>query len=112
VTLTEIGAAASEMAPKTAGVPTGELAHTGKYRPLWEWLLQQERREIAISFAELERQADITMPDSCRAHVAHWHSYQGSTVARAMIDAGWHASRVELNAGTLSLVPGPPPGRR
>ncbi|MDP8927636.1 MAG: hypothetical protein M3O70_03420 [Actinomycetota bacterium] len=112
VAITEVEAAASETAPTTAGVPTGEQAHTGKYRPLWEWLLQQERREIRISFAELERQTGITLPDSCRAHLPHWYGYQGSAVARAIIDAGWHASRVDLNGATLSLVPGRSPGNR
>jgi hypothetical protein len=87
--VTEVEAAAAEPAPtRTADVPTGERAHTGKYRPLWEWLLQQERREIQISFSDLERQAGITLPDSCRAHPAHWHSYQGSAVVRAIVDAG------------------------
>jgi hypothetical protein len=110
--VTEVEAAASETAIDRRLAPTGEEAHTGKYRPLWEWLLQQEHRELRISFAELEREAGITLPDSCRAHLPHWYGYQGSAVARAIIDAGWHASRVDLNAGTLSLVPGPSPGHR
>lgn len=113
VAVSEVESAAAESAPsRPADVPTGERAHTGKYRSLWEWLLQQERREIRISFSELERQAGITLPDSCRAHPAHWHSYQGSAVVRAIVDAGWHAAQVDLNAGMVSLVPGRPPGRR
>lgn len=112
VAITEVEAAASETALNPPVAPTGDEAHTGKYRPLWEWLLQQERREIRVSFAELERQAGITLPDSCRAHLPHWYGYQGSAVARAIIDAGWHASRVDLNARTLSLVPGPSPARQ
>lgn len=101
----EVEAAAS--APTLpSDVPKGDRAHTGKYRPLREWLLQQERREIRISFSDLERQAGITLPESSRAHVAHWHSYQGSAVVRAIVDAGWYAARVDLNAGMVSLVPG------
>ncbi|MDP9465627.1 MAG: hypothetical protein M3P31_00030 [Actinomycetota bacterium] len=65
VTVTEVETAAAASAPsRPADVATGERAHTGKYRPLWEWLLQQERREIRISFSDLERQARITLPDS------------------------------------------------
>lgn len=113
VTATEVETAAAASAPaRPADVPTGDRAHTGRYRPLWEWLLQQERREIRISFSNLERQAGITLPESSRAHVPHWHSYQGSAVVRAIVDAGWHAARVDLNAGMVSLVPGPPPARR
>jgi hypothetical protein len=95
VSVTEVETAAATSAPAPAsGVPIGESAHTGKYRPLWESLLQQERREIRISFSDLERQAGITLPESSRAHAAHWHSYQGSAVVRAIVDAGWHAERV------------------
>lgn len=111
-TITEVEtAAATSASTRPADVPTAEHAHTGKYRPLWDWLLRQDRREIRISFSDLERQAGITLPESARAHVAHWHSYQGSAVARAIIDAGWHTNRVELNAGRVSLLPGAASGR-
>lgn len=106
--ITEVEAAAAETAQVARGVPAGSTVHTGKYRPLWEWLQRQDHREIRISFLALEREAGIVLPDSCRAHLPHWYSYQGSAVARAIIDAGWHASRVDLNVGTLFLVPGPP----
>ena len=93
VAVTEVEAAASEVASRAE--PNG-ADHAGKYRPLWEWLRQQDRREIRISFADLEDQAGISLPDSCRAHLAHWYGYQGSAVARAIIDAGWHAAQVRL----------------
>ena len=88
------------------------IDHTGKYRPLWAWLRTQERRERQVAFTEVERVLSFPLPDSSRSHVAHWYSYQGSAVARAIIDAGWHASGVDLSAGTVVLVPGPPPRRR
>lgn len=113
VRVTEVETAAAAAAPTSPSeVPLGDSAHTGKYRPLWEWLLQQERREIRISFSDLEHQTGISLPDSCRNHPAHWHSYQGSAVVRAIVDAGWHAERVDLNAGMVSLVPGPAPRSR
>lgn len=105
VAVTEVEAAAFEVASRAE--PTS-VDHTGKYRPLWEWLCQQERREIRIRFADLEREAGVSLPDSCRAHLPHWYGYQGSAVARAIIDAGWHAERVDLNTQLLSLVPGTP----
>lgn len=109
VVITEVEAAASEAASR---VEQNGTSHRGKYRPLWEWLRQQERREIRISFADLEHQIGMALPDSCRAHLPHWYGYQGSAVARAIIDAGWHAEQVDLNAETLRLVPGPSSGRR
>lgn len=113
VNVTAVQLAAEVSAPSVAGeVPADERSHTGKYRPLWEWLLQQERREIRIGFSDLERESGITLPESSRAHVAHWHSYQGSAVVRAIVDAGWHAARVDLNSGIVSLLPGSAPARR
>lgn len=85
--------------------------HTGKHRQLWSWLRRQEGRELHITFHDLEAETGIVPPDSCRTHPPHWYSYQGSAVARAIIDAGWHASRVDVEAETLTLAPGQPPGR-
>ncbi len=71
--MTEVETAAAASAPsRPADVATGERAHTGKYRPPWEWLLQQERREIRISFSDLERQAGITLPDLWRWWRGSW----------------------------------------
>ncbi len=103
------GASSARATPTTAGVGCD---HSGKYRTLWAWLRGQERRERRVSFAQVEQIVGFPLPDSCRAHVAHWHSYQGSAVARAIIDAGWHATRVDLPAGTVVFAPGPPPRQR
>jgi hypothetical protein len=60
----------------------------------------------------LEQRAGIVLPESSRNYLPHWYGYRGSAVARAIIDAGWHASNVDLEAGTVTLVAGPPPRRR
>ena len=110
--ITTIETAAVEAASSARSAePSAEHTHTGKFRALWTWLLEQERREIRISFRDLEQRSGIVLPESCYKHPPHWYSYQGSAVARAIIDAGWHASRVDLDAGTISLVPGPPSRR-
>jgi hypothetical protein len=100
---------ASTPAPLEAG---GIAHHTGKYGALWEWLRRQECRELRVTFSDIEQVLGFPLPDSCRHHVAHWHSYQGSAVARAIIDAGWHAARVQLASGNVTLSLDPPPGRR
>jgi hypothetical protein len=34
--------------------------HTGKYRPLWEWLVRQDRRPIYVTFSDIERSAGVS----------------------------------------------------
>jgi hypothetical protein len=87
------------------------IVHSGKYVALWLWLSEQPKAEIPMSFADVERILGFDLPPSCRQHEAHWYSYQGSAVARAIIDAGWHASRAKPELETLVFVPGPPAAR-
>ena len=87
----------------------GNLAargHTGKYAPLWRWLRDQEARTVDMTFSEVEEVLGFPLPTSCRQHIPHWHSYDGSAVARAIGDAGWRASRVHLADETLTFVRG------
>jgi len=79
-------------------------SHTGKYAPLWRWLRQQDGSEARVTFAEVEAVLGFPLPDSCRNHVPHWHSYEGSAVARAIIDAGWRATKVHLSDETVTFV--------
>jgi hypothetical protein len=113
----EAAAAAAKEEPVSA--PPPELAvgrsyavpHDGKYSALWQWLCEQPKSERSLSFGEVEQILGFDLPPSCRDHEAHWYSYEGSAVTRAIIDAGWHASRVRLKSETLNLVPGPPTTR-
>lgn len=79
-----------------ASRPGRAVEHGGKYRPLWQWLRERPDRKVTVSFAEIEAAIGMPLPPSCRRHVAHWHSYEGSAVARAIGDAGWRASNVDL----------------
>lgn len=83
----------------------GVREHHGKYRPLWAWLRGQEPRPLTVSFADLERAIGMSLPESCRTHLPHWYGYKGSAVARSIVDAGWRARKVQLNAGTVTFVP-------
>ena len=82
----------------------GVREHTGKYRPIWEWLSRQDRDEVSVSFQELEAVLGFSLPRSCREHLPHWYGYEGSAVARAIIDAGWRAHNVDLAAETVTLT--------
>lgn len=77
------------------------LSHQGKYRQLAAWLSNQEVDVVRASFGEVEEVIGLPLPPSSRNHVPHWHSYGGSAVARAIIDAGWRARDVNLTAETV-----------
>jgi hypothetical protein len=88
----------------SAASSLASASHAGKYSPLHRWLRAQERTTISVTFAEVEEVLGFPLPNSCRNHVPHWHSYEGSAVARAIIDAGWKASRVNLRDQTVTLM--------
>jgi hypothetical protein len=77
--------------------------HTGKYRALWQWLRGQGGT-VETTFSEIEEVLGFPLPASCRTHAAHWSSYDGSAVARAIHDAGYRARKVDLHAETLTLA--------
>jgi hypothetical protein len=78
--------------------------HTGKYRDLWRWLRDQPGAELHLSFGEVEDILGMSLPPSARDHLPHWHSYDGSALARAIIDAGRKASRVNLEDERVTFV--------
>jgi hypothetical protein len=95
----------SEPGISEAGDETAEdLAHTGKYRRLGEWLQNQGRDHIKLNFADVELVLGMALPPSARRHEAHWYGYKGTAVGRAIRDAGWRASNVNLADETLTFV--------
>ena len=81
-----------------------EPEHTGKYRVLHDWLLRQPEDELPMGFEAVEAVLGIPLPGSARAHTAHWYGYGGTALGRAIRDAGWRATEVELGAERLVLV--------
>lgn len=88
--------------PVAAGA--GEELHTGKYHALWAWLRDQPGERIGVRFAEIEEIIGLPLPTSCRKHPAPWSSYEASAVARAIQDAGWSATGVNLEHEDLVLM--------
>ncbi len=78
--------------------------HRGKYEPLWKWLRSREDTSFTTTMGEVEEAINQALPPSCRRHVAHWHGYEGSAVARAIADAGWKASAVDLTTQTVTFT--------
>jgi hypothetical protein len=46
----------------------------------------------------------MRLPSSSRRHAAHWHSYEGSAVVRAIQDAGWQTRDLELEGERVAFV--------
>jgi hypothetical protein len=75
----------------------------GKYALLTEWLESQTDPARDLTFGEIERVLGFGLPPSARRHAAHWYSYDGSAVARAIMDAGWRARDLDLGAERVTL---------
>ena len=75
---------ASDAGPAAAAI----ASHEGKYRDLWLWL--QTADHVDVTFA--------------RARSGHWTGYGSTAVGRAIRDAGWRASTVNMGAETLTFV--------
>lgn len=86
------------------GSALATASHAGKYEPLHRWLCAHEENSLPVTFGEVEELLGFPLPPSCRQHAAHWHSYEGSAVARAIVDAGWTASHVSLQTQTLTFT--------
>ena len=86
----------------TQGPETVE--HQGKYRALWQYLRELPVDETTMSFAEIEAVLGFRLPPSSRKHVPHWYGYEGSAVARAVVDAGWKARNADLVRERVSFA--------
>ncbi len=78
--------------------------HTGKYRALWQHLRTHPRDEWRATFAEVEEVLGFPLPPSSRRYTAHWYGYRATAVGRAIRDAGWRATQVNLTAETVRFV--------
>jgi hypothetical protein len=86
------------------GEETAVAGHVGKYRALWRWLQDQSSDEVAMSFADVEDVLGMPLPPSARNHLPHWYGYEGTALGRAIRDAGWRASGVNLTAERVTFV--------
>jgi hypothetical protein len=93
--------ASSSAAPEKAG---NAASHAGKYRQLWRWLQDQGRDDVKCSFTDVEQVLGMPLPPSARNHLAHWYGYEGTALGRAIRDAGWRASGVDLTDETVTFV--------
>lgn len=85
--------------------------YPGKYHRLWAWLRDQPGDRVATDFAEIEEIIGMRLPPSSRKHAAHWHSYDGSAVVRAIEDAGWQTRDLDLEGERVAFVRAQSPPR-
>ena len=94
-----------ETTPTTDGEEPGVIEHTGKYRRLWEYLRAQRTDRVTLTFTEIEDDVlGFPLPPSSREHLPHWYGYGGSAVARAIRDAGWKATNVNLSRESVVFI--------
>lgn len=80
------------------------LVHTGKYRALHDWLRQHDQDELPMSFDAVEDVLGMALPQSARTHLPHWYGYDGTALGRAIRDAGWKATGVDLTDEQVVFV--------
>jgi hypothetical protein len=99
----DTAALSSDEEPPAPAAPKA-ARHEGKFHALWAWLRDETADELPVAFSEIEEIVGMPLPASCRRHPAHWSSYDGSAVAHAIQDAGWAATKVDLQHQRLVLV--------
>jgi hypothetical protein len=83
----------------TDDASTGYVAeHAGKYRALHDWLRQQTQDQIPMSFEAIEDVLGLPLPASAKTPLAHWYSYEGTALGRAIQDAEWKATGSETRS--------------
>ncbi|MDZ7731778.1 MAG: hypothetical protein U5R31_00510 [Acidimicrobiia bacterium] len=77
---------------------------SGRYRPLYEFLVRRDDHHVSLRFAELERILGASLPASARRHRPWWANTAGShSQARAWLEAGWSVDMVDLNGGRVAF---------
>ena len=94
-----------EEEPELAVAPEADMeSHTGKYKALSAWLATQDQDEVRLSFGQVEEVLGFELPPSARNHLPHWYGYEGTALGRAIRDAGWKASLVNLTDERVTFV--------
>ena len=73
-----------------------------KYDPLSDFLKSKNHDRVPMTFEELERLIDDTLPPSARKHRAWWsNNPSNSVITRAWLDAGYITRNVDLGGERL-----------
>lgn len=79
-----------------------------KYDPLYHWLARQSRKEITLTFNELEKILGFKLPSSASRYPAWWDNEEGAETrhvqCKAWFDAGFRVSRPDFLNRTVVFV--------
>jgi len=68
-----------------------------KYQPLLEFLQESNQDEVILTFAEIEKLMNDTLPDSARKKRAWWSNRsKGALQASAWMEAGYRVEEVDF----------------
>jgi hypothetical protein len=73
----------------------------GKYSPLADFLLAQQRDEISITFAEIERIIGSPLPRSHRYRAWWSNNSFNSVMTKVWLDAGFQSAEVDMKRRKL-----------
>jgi hypothetical protein len=77
-----------------------------KYDPLTAFLKSQGRREVRMSFSEIEQVVGLKLPEKSKAVRAWWSNNPTNNVmTKAWLAAGYKTAQVDVVGQTLSFVP-------
>ena len=104
-------AANVEQAVSEPAEPVNEEGATGiligedaRYAKLGAWLAEQVNDEVHLVFADVEDLVQSPLPPAARSDTGAWTGYDNSALGRAVGDAGWRASLVDLAEETVVFV--------
>jgi hypothetical protein len=81
-------------------------SQASRYQPLHDHLVSQGDPLVRLTFPQIERIIDASLPDSARKYRPWWANESAGTHvhARAWLDAGWKTRNVDLASGTVEFV--------
>src|SRR5262245_16567317 len=69
----------------------------GKYQPLTSFLQTQKRKEVRLTFKEIEHIIGEPLPSSARRHRAWWsNNPSNSVITYAWLEAGYRSGQVDM----------------
>jgi len=76
-----------------------------KYEPLTNFLVDRKAEEISMTFAEIERVIDDSLPAAATRHRAWWSNNPSNNVmTKAWLEAGYKTERVDMGSRKLVFV--------
>lgn len=85
---------ASNMKTSVAPAATTRTVGTGKYEPLYQYLLKRQERRLTLSFAEMEAILGFALPKSAYTYPMWWNPSATHTQCMSWTNAGYRAVNV------------------